>query len=118
MSTVVLIAAILALGSSRPQQKSDQPVTTVGAKSAAKTDPKAAVKAVPAAGKEDAVKAAHATTPRKSSRPPAPPETFEKGLGAFYWGDFVAAAGPWYDYLATTRKTGGNYEGDEHFAGP
>jgi hypothetical protein len=56
-------------------------------------------------------------TAPKSSRPPAPPETFERGLGDFYADDYIGAASAMYDYISTNDNTVENYEWGEYFLG-
>lgn len=70
-----------------------------------------------AAGAPGEEGAAKAETPQRARRPAAPPETFEKGLGAFYSDDFVGAAAAMYDYVATNEDTVENFEWAEYFLG-
>src|SRR5262245_2048609 len=69
--------------------------------------------------KTDASKSApkQDAAPAKSTRPHAPPETFEKGLGDFYADDFVGSAAAMYDYISTNENTIDNYEWGEYFLG-
>src|SRR5438477_9625736 len=79
----VVLAALLAVGSAGPQQKADK------APPAADKEASKDAKAPKDAGdqKPDAAKAAAATSTKKSKRPAALPETFEKGLAAYYGND-------------------------------
>jgi hypothetical protein len=111
------LAIALVFGSARPADKSDQAAPPPG-KSAGKADAKAP--AEPKTGpaeRPNAAKAAAATTSKKSKRPAALPETFEKGLEAFYHDHFVEAAALMFDYLATNENTVENYEWAEYFLG-
>lgn len=58
-----------------------------------------------------------APAPTRPSRPAAPPERFESGLGDFYAGDFAGAAAAMYDYLSTNDDSVESYEWAQYFLG-
>ena len=105
------------VGVASPQRETAQRGQTGTAGRAGQPAP-GARRAQPAAPRRDLNEATKpAATERRSRRPAAPPQTFEKGLGEYYADDFVDAAAAMFDYIATNEATVENYEWAEYFLG-
>jgi hypothetical protein len=98
-SPYVLVLSALLVGAAPTQEKAAPTPTKPGSKT------------------EEPAKKESAPQPKKSKRPAALPEVFEKGLGAYYGDNFVSSAAHMYDYLSTNENTVENYEWAEFFLG-